>query len=129
MLGKFSQIYDTYEDNGTKINNTDRFIYTWGYSTDGDSTSDDVNSKATTLRHGNYDYFTNSTIWDSNISDQNLPASLYLSSKPSFFGNKPWPLFGSDVEIIAGTLPAEDRFNQPPPDTTPPSAPTGLVVE
>ena len=65
----------------------------------------------TILRHGNYSYASGNTQWDSGISNYNIPVSYYLSSRPAFFGDKPWPLFGPDVVgIIAGTLPAEDRF-------------------
>jgi len=38
---------------------------------------------STVIRHGNFDYVTNSVKWDSTISEHNLPASLYLASKPS----------------------------------------------
>jgi len=71
----------------------------------------DPKVKATLLRHGNYDYQTMSTIWDSNISEQNLPDSLYLFSKPAFFGNLPWPPIGPDINPRVGTIPAKQRFN------------------
>lgn len=93
------------------VPNTTVSIYKLGYTGDNYSALSCEAVSGNLLRHGNYDYFNNSTIWDSNIIDQNIPASLYLSSKPSFFGNKQWPLFSPDVGIIAGTLPAEDRFN------------------
>jgi hypothetical protein len=44
----------------------------------------DSNVASTAIRHGNYDYVTNSVNWDPNISDQNLPDSMCLSSAPAF---------------------------------------------
>lgn len=42
-----------------------------------------------------------------------LPPSLYLSGKPEFWGSKPWPAIGADVDFAAGALPinipAQDR--------------------
>jgi hypothetical protein len=78
----------------------------------------DPNVKPTLLRHGNHDYITNSTIWDPKISNHNLPASLYLSSKPSWWCQEtPWPPIGPDVtggtEDPAGhvyKIPAQRRF-------------------
>ena len=44
----------------------------------------------------------------------NMPASLYLTAKPSWWpGGKPWPCIGSDADDFSGTLtklPAEDRY-------------------
>jgi hypothetical protein len=54
----------------------------------------DPNSATFTFRHGNYDFFDNSTQWDSGTSNHTLPNSLYLSSEPSFFNGAsryPWP--------------------------------------
>ena len=73
----------------------------------------------TLLRHMNYDYYTNS-IKTCNTSGEpgcqsgdgggTLPNSLYLGSKPSFFGNCAWPAFGPDLNPPVKTLPAKDRF-------------------
>lgn len=42
-----------------------------------------------------------------------LPPSLYLSRPPEFWGSKPWPAIGADVDFAAGALPvnipAQDR--------------------
>ncbi|OGW57558.1 MAG: hypothetical protein A3D21_02530 [Nitrospirae bacterium RIFCSPHIGHO2_02_FULL_42_12] len=121
VLGKSSQTFNAYEDSGTRINDSDRHVYSFGYSNDGDTTSDDAVSKNTVLRHGNYDYYNKNVVWDAGIADHSLPASYYLSSKPSFFGITPWPLFGPDLNPIVGTLPAEQRLkdigNIPMPPT------------
>jgi Pectate lyase superfamily protein len=71
----------------------------------------DRNVKATLLRHGNYDYANNSTIWDPAISDHTIPNSLYLTGKPSWWGNElPWPPIGPDRMPMAGQIPAQQRF-------------------
>jgi hypothetical protein len=78
----------------------------------------DTNVLALTLRHGNFDYLSNSVRWDPGISDHNLPNSLYLTNKPAFFGSRTWPWVqpeGTTQQVFS--LPAQDRFNgviQPP---------------
>jgi hypothetical protein len=75
----------------------------------------------TLLRHGNFDYFTNSTVWDPNITDRKLPDSLYLKSKPAFFGDKPWPPIGPDLKPMTTVIPAKERFDAMK-DSSPPTA-------
>ncbi len=57
------------------------------------------------LRWGNYDYATGQTRWsaaevpaDNGVpGTQTLPASLFLSSRPGWWGAMPWPAIGPDV--------------------------------
>ena len=70
----------------------------------------DRNVRATILRHGNFDYVNNSTVWDPAISDHTIPNSLYLSGKPSWWGNLPWPPIGPDRSPMVGSIPAQERF-------------------
>jgi hypothetical protein len=84
-------------------------IWRFGYTCPSGGENDPA-AEITLIRHGNYDYVTETTQWDSNISDRNLPNSLYLSSKPSFFGSLPWPPFGPDLSPITNDLPAQLRF-------------------
>ena len=101
-----------------------------------------------TIIQGDYTYSDATNNWayggfnDPNASDHNLPTSMYLSSKPSWFGNIPWPPIGPDVTGGQDTsghvydIPAKycyDHGQMPNcleagKDTTPPAAPTGLVV-
>jgi hypothetical protein len=97
-------------------------IWRLGYG--GPSWAGDPDVKATLLRHGNFDYVTNSVVWDPGISDHNLPASLYLSSKPSWWGNLPWPAIGPDLNPMAGAIPAQQRYLGI--DTVPPLAPKNV---
>jgi hypothetical protein len=90
-----------------------KYIYHLGYLTpwNCDPAKRDPLVEGTLIRHGNFDYVTNSVIWDSSASDHVLPASLYLSSKPAFFGSLPWPAIGPDVNPMNGTIPAQQRYN------------------
>jgi hypothetical protein len=46
---------------------------------------------STAIRDGNYDFLTNSQKWHNTTAGFAMPESLYLRSKPSFFGKNPWP--------------------------------------
>ena len=77
---------------------------------------------ATTLRHGNFDYLTNSVTWDPSISTQTLPPSLYLSGKPAFFNagsGYTWPWVDPTGATPLYTLPAKARFDANTPFTQP----------
>jgi len=87
------------------------------------------------LRHGNYDYFNKAVMWDSAIADQNIPNSLYLSAKPSWWGDLAWPPVNplADPSTFNNiTIPARERFKgaPPPPQThimTPSAGPNGSI--
>lgn len=66
----------------------------------------------TTICHGNFNSKTGKEEWDPSISDKKLPESFYLSQKPSFFGNKPWPITGPDC-LGLGKIPAHERYETP----------------
>lgn len=87
-----------------------------------------------TLRDANFDYSTAAVHWHgiggSETSQtvapgasvgggSTLPDSLYLTSKPSFFGSTPWPwVDGSSASTpLPGTLPAKARFDGGTPNT------------
>ena len=78
----------------------------------------------TMLRHMNFDYFTktvrrcdeaNEPGCQGGSADTTLPASLYLSAKPPWWGNLPWPAIGPDVNPMNGLNPAKLRFILAPP--------------
>lgn len=60
-------------------------------------------------RHANFDYATRSIMWASGWSDT-LPDSLYLASKPAFFGAYLWPWVDATGATKLRTLPARARF-------------------
>jgi|GEM_PF-706272 len=66
----------------------------------------------TTLRHGNYDYAKRQITWDAGVADHVIPASLYLTAKPSWFGDRPWPPFDPENPgaAVATNLPAGYKF-------------------
>lgn len=74
--------------------------------------SDDGTALRTIYRHGNFDYVSNTTRWDPTVADHNLPNSLYLTSKPAFFGNNPWPWVTPEntSNPVPGILPAKARY-------------------
>jgi hypothetical protein len=74
---------------------------------------------STIHRHGNFDYATQTVRWAAGWS-QNLPASLYLTSKPAFFGAHPWPWVDPAAASPLHTLPAKARFDAGTPWATGP---------
>ncbi len=82
----------------------------------------DAQVRATTIRHGNFDYVTNSVKWDPSISNQTLPSSLYLSAKPAFFSSGSgyvWPWVDPTGSTKLYTLPAKARFDAGTPFSQP----------
>ena len=97
--------------------------------TDPDNQKRDRNVPATIIRHGNFDYVNNAVVWDPNIPDHTIPNSLYLSGRPSWWGNLPWPPIGPDLNPMVGLIPAQVRYQgivggTPTPTPTPISTPT-----
>lgn len=97
--------YDYYNGEGSRWS-----IYKLGYSSAGDSTFDDQRTIDTLIRHGNFDYVTNSVIWDPGISSHEIPDSYYLDEKPEWFGSVPWPPIGPDVPGYVNDIPAKVRY-------------------
>ncbi len=91
----------------------------------------DTRVKATLLSHGNYDYASHTVKWDPTISDQILPASCYLSGKPSWFGDRPWPPFdpNNSGSALVTNIPAAYRFffGRNPPATVKNQAPVAIM--
>jgi len=84
-----------------------------GVQHDAGAEGQDAQVVATTIRHGNYDFVTKSTVWDPGIERQDLPASLYLEGKPAFFGARAWPWVAPEANGgTLGVLPARERFDQ-----------------
>ena len=81
----------------------------------------DTQVASTLIRHGNFDYSTNSTVWDSTIADHTLPDAFYLCERPSWWVNTlRWPAFGPDLDPVPGIIPAQLRIQNmdlPPPGT------------
>jgi hypothetical protein len=95
-----------YEPPPASFDYTVPVIFRLGYANMGnDGDAVDAQVKATLLRGGNYDYGTHGVVWRTTAPDsastylatETLPASLFLTSKPAWFGTTPWPAIGPDV--------------------------------
>jgi len=106
--------HDTYECATPAGKNANTSIYLLGWSgNDGSSKpplKDDPKVEGTLVRWGNFDTVTKQAHWDASEmpsgigplanpvpADHRLPASFYLSQKPGWWGNMPWPAIGPDV--------------------------------
>jgi hypothetical protein len=82
----------------------------------------DAQVAATTLRHGNFDYLTNTVQWDPEIATRALPDSLYLRQKPAFFQagrGYAWPWVDPAGPTKLHTLPAKARYDAGTPFAQP----------
>jgi hypothetical protein len=84
-------------------------LWRLGYTPTDWNAPPDAQVVSTTHRHGNFDYVTNSVHWATGY-DQALPSSLYLTSKPAFFGGNTWPWVDPVGPTKLYTLPAKARF-------------------
>jgi hypothetical protein len=105
-----------------------------GYTGDGDGSGsgNDAAVGSTILRHGNWDSVHKSVIWNGS-NDVALPASLYLASKPAWWGSMAWPAIGPDVSPMYPTV-ASAGSGTPWGDNSAvakgiPSAPTQLAAQ
>jgi hypothetical protein len=64
----------------------------------------------TMIKHGNWEEPTNAVQWNADIEDHVIPDSLYLDSKPAWFGDLEWPPIGPDVNGYVKDIPASVRF-------------------
>jgi hypothetical protein len=87
-------------------------VYRIGFSSLGGpfDALDDGTALRLLLRHGNFDFVTNTVEWDPRLS-RDLPPSLYLRARPAFFGAELWPFVDPLREPRVGVLPARRRFD------------------
>ncbi len=114
-----------YEDPGTRPGpwpwQGGSFIWRLGYDPVHWEQAADPLVKSTFLRHGNFDYVTNSVIWDPRSSEQ-LPDSLYLKRRPAFFDagrGYVWPWVDPTGVAKLHTLPARARYDAATPFVQP----------
>jgi len=121
-----------YEWLGGDFGDTGSYTPMWqiGYNGETWPTTQDSLVQSRTLRDANFDYSTNSVRWHgiggtgTGTTPNPAPvlrSSLYLQSKPAFFGSNPWPwIDGSNAaNPIPGTLPARTRFDAGTPNAVP----------
>lgn len=76
---------------------------------------DDGTALSLLYRHGNWDSVSQKVVWDEANPIRKLPASLYRKSKPSFFGDHPWPWVeptGATAADRVKILPAKQRYDR-----------------
>ena len=85
-------------------------LWRLGYTPKDWNARPDARVVATTHRHANFDYATDSVHWAEGYA-QTLPDSLYLEGKPAFFGGSTWPWVDPTGSTKLRTLPAKARFD------------------
>ena len=103
---------DASGNNCTGNNGTwsDKNIWKLGYDPERWTMYPDPKVLSTVIRDGNYDFVTNSQHWHNTPGGFAIPNSMYLTSKPAFFGNNPWPWVNPATGAIY-TLPAKARYD------------------
>jgi hypothetical protein len=84
---------------GSRSYDSIMYDYAFGYGEAGDDGTwalDSTLAYSTSLLHGNYGDISNSVYWTTGLT-HTLPASFYLSAKPSWWGSLPYPAIGPDV--------------------------------
>ncbi|MDA8098691.1 MAG: hypothetical protein M0042_03615, partial [Nitrospiraceae bacterium] len=112
--------HNLYEIQNT-TSSSQKAIYVFGYWSSSPSSLDnyDATVYSSMLRHMNYDVVSDEVKHcdtddgpgcqgESNL--ETLPASLYLTERPSWWGGEAWPPIGPDVAGYAGNNPAKTRY-------------------
>jgi hypothetical protein len=105
--------HTSYESGGTAI-----------YNVDSDSLPN-------LLRKGNFNTFSNAIPASESLGADTIAPSYFRSSKPSWFGNRPWPAFDAGAPALPTNLPAGFRYANgawPPAASGVPEAPSGLRI-
>jgi hypothetical protein len=136
VLGRPGQMSGwLYEDPamaGNNANWTNKVIWKLGYDPERWGMFADPQTLSTVIRDGNYDYVTNSVRWHNTPAGFAVPASMYLTAKPAFFGSNSWPWVDASTGTV-GTLPAKARYdagtpNAPSPTSNAPAMPANVRV-
>src|ERR1700736_6660201 len=88
----------------------DKNIWKLGYDSGRWNMYPDPTVLATVIRDGNYDFLTNSQRWHNTPGGFVIPNSMYLTSKPAFFANHPWPWVDPTTGAIC-PLPAKAWYD------------------
>jgi hypothetical protein len=95
---------------GSNGNWVEQDIWKLGYDPERWNMYPDPQTLSTVIRDGNFDFLTNSQRWHNTPAGFAIPNSMYLATKPAFFGSNPWPW----VDPATGTtytLPAKARYD------------------
>jgi hypothetical protein len=94
----------------------DSDIWKLGYDPERWGMYPDPQTLSTVIRHGNYDYLTSSQRWHNRPAGLAMPSSMYLTSKPAFFGSNQWPWIDPSTGTTY-TLPAKARYESGTPNS------------
>jgi len=112
-VGSISGVYQIDHVTGPLLNTA--AIWRIGGAVDGrGEVLDDGTALSLLYRHGNWDSVSGRLEWDSSNLVRNIPASMYLTSKPAFFGSERWPWVepeGSTEGERVSVLPAKARYD------------------
>ena len=97
-------------------------VWILGYDPERWTITPDATTLSTLIRGGNYDFLQNQVSWTTSLPSQTLPNSLYLKSKPAFFGNDQWPWVDPTGSTQVYTLPARARYDAGTPFAAAPGA-------
>jgi hypothetical protein len=86
-------------------------LWMLGYDPERWGMAPDPMTLSTMIRGGNFDYLGNEVVWSSGLQAQTLPASLYLTAKPGFFGSYQWPWVDPTGSTKLHALPAKARLD------------------
>jgi hypothetical protein len=127
VLGSSNGLPLVYEISGpgpTVADSDSSYIWRLGGNGDGGvgGNWDNGMAKTNLFRHGNWDAVTGAIAdWQSGYSTI-LPSSLYLATKPVFFGNYTWPWVDPTGSTKLYTLPAKARYDAGTPFALAPGA-------
>jgi hypothetical protein len=133
VLGRAGQmagfVYEAPAMAGTSANWGSKNIWLLGYDPERWGSYADPQTLSTVIRDGNFDFVTNSQKWHNTPAGFTIPDSLYLSGKPAFFGDNPWP-WVNPTNGQTYVLPAKARYDAGTPNDTrapapPPPPPAG----
>ena len=100
---------------GNNANWSNQDIWKLGYDPERWGMHADPQTLSTVIRDGNYDFLTNSQRWHNSPGGFAMPNSMYLRSKPAFFGTDKWPWVDPSTGTIY-TLPAKARYDAGDPN-------------
>jgi hypothetical protein len=115
VLGESTMTATIYEDPGDRTYGnassawglTQLAVWRLGYNGGTNaSVGPDPRTRETVMRDGNFDYVTDSVLYDRTAASTVIPDSLYLSEAPDFFDGYTWPWVDAEGATKLYTLPA-----------------------
>ena len=97
-------------------------VWMLGYDPERWAMAPDPKTLSTVIRGGNFDYLGKEVVWTGGLQAQTLPASLYLNTKPGFFGSYQWPWVDPTGSTKLHALPAKARLDAGTPFALAPGA-------